>query len=208
MYKNIFESEENAFRPQLSNNLVTVIRLDGKNITKNHKEYPLLEPLSFTWEIKNAGTKLVHSKKYKECFIYTCLDEISFIFPDSKDLLSEFDDGNAMYLAGIFLQEFHQNLKKDVFFGISVFQIRLQQILPYIKFRKKCCCDAAITYYAKEHLSIADYHKQEPSQIIKTLVDKGYKDDMVQRKKFFEGSFLTIKHPNKGKFSLTEKEIV
>lgn len=189
-----FPELEKEYRSFLSDSHPLVIRLDGKNVTKKHKKYPLTNEHGFTWHLYQTGKSLAANKN---CLIYAGLDEISFLYPDPADFLFEFDDSNTMYCSAIFLQRFCQIFWKiypNVLFGMSVFQLpRAEDCPDYIAYRKKLVYWAALTWLAKEYLSKENYHLKTEEEVYNVLEKRGL---LKARTSFLTGLYARMTGPD------------
>lgn len=193
MINEYFKELEQNHRIFLSLKLPVVIRLDGKDITKNHKKYPLMDIHGFTCYLNKIGKKIVSRKT---CMIYTALDEINFIFSDSREFFHAFDDTNSLYCAGIFLQQFCKEFWKyypEVKFGISIFSIPKDKIDEYVNYRKELCKTAAVFYFAKENLTVQEYKGKTEQELIRYLKFKKLYSKLATHPFFMTGIQTNIR---------------
>lgn len=187
---NYFKTVENKYRTQLSRKKPLVVRLDGKNITKS-RHYDLMHENGFlatTEMIANALLKI-----FPKCKIYIALDEINFIFTDPNVFFNRYEDTDAMYCANIFLQDFVKvfwNYYPEIKFGISVFNIDEDKIDSYIRYRKKCCYNAAIFYYAKRNLIKKNYVGKKLQEVVNFLQTENLYSDLEKNKTFLYGKLI------------------
>ncbi len=195
-YNYKFKELEKKYRIYLNKEKPLVIRLDGKNITKNHREINLLTS-NFTQDLHQSVKNCIKTTYNSNATIYSILDETSIAFESGEDFFSCFDDTNQIYASNIFLQDFlsyfwkkpeYQNVK----FGISMFSLLNQQAIEtYIAERKRLGRIVAIDYYAKEKLERWMYHQQSSANIIKNIKQKGLLYDFERNKSFVQGIYST-----------------
>lgn len=183
----MFRNIEKSFRRQLSAEAPIVVRFDGKNITKNHKKYHLMDVDGFTRTIFDAAVTLA---KDTESLIYAALDEVSIVFLHPLELFGRTQDRDLLYSAIMILQDFLQLTAKkypEVKFNVSVFNIPNNAGLKYIAYRKHFAFSTAVTYYAKEYLHRSEYVGKNESEILETLKRCGYDITSKNIKLFLNG---------------------
>ena len=187
-----FSTKEKEQRIYLDKNLSLVIRLDGKNITKNHQGINLFTS-NFTEKLHDVS-KTVIEKENLNCSIFSILDESSFVFQNGNDLFQKFDDSNQIYCSNIFLQWFLQEFwkikqYKNILFGISMFSLPKKDIEEYIKERKRIGELASLTYFAKEKMKPQYYHNKSKFEIKKNLQQFELFDELLDNPHFLTGYF-------------------
>lgn len=185
-----FRSLEAEQRIYLSDQDPLVIRLDGKNVTKDKAHYDLTEPEGFTKAILRAAkaatlvfvppmaAEMRHGigiVRNRGVLLFAMMDEVSIVFRTPCFFFRNFDDTNQIYDIGIFLQEFLSALHQDgrfldTRFGISGFNIPAQKCREYIRWRRGLCKEAAVMYAAKRSsLPKEMYAGKSSGEILKAL---------------------------------------
>ena len=187
-----YKKEEEAGRVKLKRGLPIVLRFDGKNVTKDHKGYPLMEKDGFTSHIFEAAKAMMEGIP---SYIYAVLDEVSVVVLDSERFWERFDDTDLMYCLSIMLQEFLLAASpscKGTFFGCTIFQIEEGSPEGYIEERHSLGLANAIVYCAKEYrLPVYEYHGRDLEDILFSLQKAGH-GDVLERKDFFNGLFARL----------------
>ena len=185
-----FADIEKQQRIYLAKESSLIIRLDGKNITKNHDGINLLTS-NFTEKLHEIS-KYIIEKEELDCSIFSILDESSFAFEKGNDFFSRFDDSIQFYCSNIFLQWFLQEFwkieeYKNVLFGISMFSLSSSNINEYIKERKRIGELASLTYFAKEKMQTKYYHNKSKFEIKKNLQHFELFDELLDYPNFLTG---------------------
>lgn len=191
-----FQNIEQGFRRKLSADNPVVVRFDGKNVTKNHKKFHLMDTNGFTKTIFDAA---IHISVGAECYIYAALDEVNIVYYNPIEFFGKTNDCDLLYSAVMILQDFlrwTRQIYPQVKFNVSVFNITVDQIEDYIKYRKQLAYTTAATYYAKENLSPALYHGKSAKTIIKNLEKNGFDISSPNIKQFLTG-FQMHTHPDR-----------
>ena len=166
---------------RLKNNRSIVIRLDGKDVTKNKKKYDLSDLGNYRKHLLEAAGKTMtnYLQDTEKCFIYTVMDEISFVFPNARTFLRCFNDGNIVYCSSVFLQQFLRNLPDPLMFGINIFQY--DDIWEYIAWRKRIGYQCGLIYLCKKYSK--NYYLSEQRKELSTeeIIEK-----IRQDSKFYE----------------------
>ena len=185
-----FANKEKEQRIYLDQNSALIVRLDGKDITKNHQNINLFTS-DFTEQLYKTS-KYIMKKENLNCSIFSILDESSFVFQNGNNLFQKFDDSNQIYCSNIFLQWFLQEFwkikkYKNVFFGISMFSLSSKDAEEYIKERKRIGELASLTYFAKEKTSPQYYHHKSKFEIKQNLQRLDVFDELLDNPHFLTG---------------------
>lgn len=154
MWKNYFNNIQKKYSMRVSKTLPLVIRLDGKDVTKN-KSINLLDRESkdsFTNALENSVKYF--TEKYN-CFSIFGSDEVSFIFDnpnfiledmtnDSCNSSNEIISGFSQYFFKYF-NEFDEH--KVVYWHGKCFSIQEDKIKSYIKYRSRIIQNVMTTYF-------------------------------------------------------------
>lgn len=154
MWKNYFNNIQKKYSMRVSRTEPLVIRLDGKDITKN-KSINLLDR-----ESKNSFTNsLEKTVKYftenYNCFAIFGSDEASFVFKNPnlilKDMTNDACNSSNEIISGFsqyFFKYFNEFDKhKVVYWHGKCFSIPENKIKSYIKYRSKIIQNVMTTYF-------------------------------------------------------------
>ena len=141
MWNSYFFQIQSKYSMRVSFKNPLVIRLDGKDVTKN-KKYDLLNNYEGNFRNTLEKTAEFFTKKYK-CLAILGSDEISFIFTDPLVVISDLDKekwNTSNEIISVFSQYFfdyfnEHNKQSKVFWHGKCFSIRNEKINSYIKFR-------------------------------------------------------------------------
>lgn len=154
MWKNYFNNIQKKYSMRVSKRLPLVIRLDGKDVTKN-KSINLLDR-----ESKDSFTNaLENSVKYfterYNCFAIFGSDEVSFICTNPnlilQDMTNDACDSSNEIISGFsqyffkYFNEFDEH--KVVYWHGKCFSIPEDKIKSYIKYRSKIIQNVMTTYF-------------------------------------------------------------
>ena len=148
-----------------------VIRLDGKDVTKN-KKYDLLNNYEGNFRNTLEKTAEFFTKKYK-CLAILGSDEISFIFTDPLVVISDLDKekwNTSNEIISVFSQYFfdyfnEHNKQSKVFWHGKCFSIRNEKINSYIKFRSSIIKNVMTTYFLSKYNIKMGKEKQDNREI-------------------------------------------
>lgn len=154
MWKNYFNNIQRKYSMRVSKAEPLVIRLDGKDVTKN-KSIDLLDR-----ESKNSFTNSLEktvkyfTEKYN-CFAIFGSDEVSFIFQNPnliiEDMTNDACNSSNEIISGFtqyffdYFNEFDKH--KKVFWHGKCFSIPNGKIKSYIKYRSKIIQNVMTTYF-------------------------------------------------------------
>ena len=170
---NRLQKKEQVSRIYLNPNKPVIIRFDGKDITKDHKNYPLTATNGFTYHAFLSGIHLLEDMPGKKGIVYAGLDEVSIAFTDPMIFWHSFEDSNKDYAMSVLVQRFVKYFYKyypEVLFGVSMFNVdNTEDIYEYIHIRQMITSTNAITYLAKDFLPKEEYHDLSTDDILKNL---------------------------------------
>lgn len=168
MWKNYFNNIQKKYSMRVSRNLPLVIRLDGKDVTKN-KAINMLDR-----ESKDSFTNaLEDSVKYftekYNCFAIFGSDEVSFICANPTLLLEDMTNDGCNFsneiISGFsqyFFKYFNEFDKhKVVYWHGKCFSIPEDKIKSYIKYRSKIIQNVMTTYFLIKQGEYKDKEKLE-----------------------------------------------
>ena len=153
MWQSYFYQIQKKYNMRLSYKNPLVIRLDGKNITKN-KSYDLLN--NYENSFRNTLEKAVQyfTEKY-HCYSIFGSDEVSFIFINPMILIQDLDKekySSSNEIISLFTQYFFDyfnnfNKHTKVFWHGKCFSIKKEKLKSYIKFRSRVIRNVMTTYF-------------------------------------------------------------
>ena len=176
-----------------------VIRLDGKDVTKN-KKYDLLNNYEGNFRNTLEKTAEFFTRKYK-CLAILGSDEISFIFTDPLVVISDLDKekwNTSNEIISVFSQYFfdyfnEHNKQSKVFWHGKCFSIRNEKINSYIKFRSSIIKNVMTTYFLSKYNIKMGKEKQEKREIeCKKLQGYEVLEDIQDGVLYLEGDRIDI----------------
>lgn len=171
MWNSYFFQIQSKYSMRVSFKNPLVIRLDGKDVTKN-KKYDLLNNYEGNFRNTLEKTAEFFTKKYK-CLAILGSDEISFIFTDPLVVISDLDKekwNTSNEIISVFSQYFfdyfnEHNKQSKVFWHGKCFSIRNEKINSYIKFRSSVIKNVMTTYFLSKYNIKMGKEKQEKREI-------------------------------------------
>ena len=171
MWNSYFFQIQSKYSMRVSFKNPLVIRLDGKDVTKN-KKYDLLNNYEGNFRNTLEKTAEFFSRKYK-CLAILGSDEISFIFTDPLVVISDLDKekwNTSNEIISVFSQYFfdyfnEHNKQSKVFWHGKCFSIRNEKINSYIKFRSSIIKNVMTTYFLSKYNIKMGKEKQEKREI-------------------------------------------
>lgn len=199
MWNSYFFQIQSKYSMRVSFKNPLVIRLDGKDVTKN-KKYDLLNNYEGNFRNTLERTAEFFTKKYK-CLAILGSDEISFIFTDPLVVISDLDKekwNTSNEIISVFSQYFfdyfnEHNKQSKVFWHGKCFSIRNEKINSYIKFRSSIIKNVMTTYFLSKYNIKMGKEKQEKREIeCKKL--QGYEalEDIQNGVLYLEGDRIDI----------------
>ena len=171
MWNSYFFQIQSKYSMRVSFKNPLVIRLDGKDVTKN-KKYDLLNNYEGNFRNTLEKTAEFFTRKYK-CLAILGSDEISFIFTDPLVVISDLDKekwNTSNEIISVFSQYFfdyfnEHNKQSKVFWHGKCFSIRNEKINSYIKFRSGIIKNVMTTYFLSKYNIKMGKEKQEKREI-------------------------------------------
>lgn len=199
MWNSYFFQIQSKYSMRVSFKNPLVIRLDGKDVTKN-KKYDLLNNYEGNFRNTLEKTAEFFTKKYK-CLAILGSDEISFIFTDPLVLISDLDKekwNTSNEIISVFSQYFfdyfnEHNKQSKVFWHGKCFSIRNEKINSYIKFRSSIIKNVMTTYFLSKYNIKMGKEKQEKREIeCKKLQGYEVLEDIQNGVLYLEGDRIDI----------------
>lgn len=199
MWNSYFFQIQNKYSMRVSFKNPLVIRLDGKDVTKN-KKYDLLNNYEGNFRNTLERTAEFFTKKYK-CLAILGSDEISFIFTDPLVVISDLDKekwNTSNEIISVFSQYFfdyfnEHNKQSKVFWHGKCFSIRNEKINSYIKFRSSIIKNVMTTYFLSKYNIKMGKEKQEKREIeCKKLQGYEVLEDIQNGVLYLEGDRIDI----------------
>ena len=199
MWNSYFFQIQSKYSMRVSFKNPLVIRLDGKDVTKN-KKYDLLNNYEGNFRNTLEKTAEFFTRKYK-CFAILGSDEISFIFTDPLVVISDLDKekwNSSNEIISVFSQYFfdyfnEHNKQSKVFWHGKCFSIRNEKINSYIKFRSSIIKNVMTTYFLSKYNIKMGKEKQEKREIeCKKLQGYEVLEDIQNGVLYLEGDRIDI----------------
>ena len=199
MWNSYFFQIQSKYSMRVSFKNPLVIRLDGKDVTKN-KKYDLLNNYEGNFRNTLEKTAEFFTKKYK-CLAILGSDEISFIFTDPLVVISDLDKekwNTSNEIISVFSQYFfdyfnEHNKQSKVFWHGKCFSIRNEKINSYIKFRSSIIKNVMTTYFLSKYNIKMGKEKQEKREIeCKKLQGYEVLEDLQNGVLYLEGDRIDI----------------
>lgn len=199
MWNSYFFQIQSKYSMRASFKNPLVIRLDGKDVTKN-KKYDLLNNYEGNFRNTLEKTAEFFTKKYK-CLAILGSDEISFIFTDPLVVISDLDKekwNTSNEIISVFSQYFfdyfnEHNKQSKVFWHGKCFSIRNEKINSYIKFRSSIIKNVMTTYFLSKYNIKMGKEKQEKREIeCKKLQGYDVLEDIQNGVLYLEGDRIDI----------------
>ena len=199
MWNSYFFQIQSKYSMRVSFKNPLVIRLDGKDVTKN-KKYDLLNNYEGNFRNTLEKTAEFFTRKYK-CLAILGSDEISFIFTDPLVVISDLDKekwNTSNEIISVFSQYFfdyfnEHNKQSKVFWHGKCFSIRNEKINSYIKFRSSIIKNVMTTYFLSKYNIKMGKEKQEKREIeCKKLQGYEVLEDIQDGVLYFEGDRIDI----------------
>ena len=199
MWNSYFFQIQSKYSMRVSFKNPLVIRLDGKDVTKN-KKYDLLNNYEGNFRNTLEKTAEFFTRKYK-CLAILGSDEISFIFTDPLVVISDLDKekwNTSNEIISVFSQYFfdyfnEHNKQSKVFWHGKCFSIRNEKINSYIKFRSSIIKNVMTTYFLSKYNIKMGKEKQEKREIeCKKLQGYEVLEDIQNVVLYLEGDRIDI----------------
>ena len=199
MWNSYFFQIQSKYSMRVSFKNPLVIRLDGKDVTKN-KKYDLLNNYEGNFRNTLEKTAEFFTRKYK-CLAILGSDEISFIFTDPLVVISDLDKekwNSSNEIISVFSQYFfdyfnEHNKQSKVFWHGKCFSIRNEKINSYIKFRSSIIKNVMATYFLSKYNIKMGKEKQEKREIeCKKLQGYEVLEDIQNGVLYLEGDRIDI----------------
>lgn len=199
MWNSYFFQIQSKYSMRVSFKNPLVIRLDGKDVTKN-KKYDLLNNYEGNFRNTLEKTAEFFTRKYK-CLAILGSDEISFIFTDPLVVISDLDKekwNSSNEIISVFSQYFfdyfnEHNKQSKVFWHGKCFSIRNEKINSYIKFRSGIIKNVMTTYFLSKYNIKMGKEKQEKREIeCKKLQGYEVLEDIQNGVLYLEGDRIDI----------------
>lgn len=196
-YHDLWELKDKSYG-KLDENKSIVIFLDGKDVTKNHKKYPMIGDANFT-ECMFECCKSVIRDINADAIIYAAIDELTVIFTNPVDVFKFFGvDGSASCICGLFTQRLVKRFWDfyECFFKPVIFQMDTSFIDRWITYRREICNIIGIYYVAKEFLPKGSYKDKDLSDVL-TLLRKHNLTSVISSNRYIcDGCYYRFEKDN------------
>lgn len=190
-WDDLYKLREESFS-KLKPDLHTVIFMDGRGVTGNHKRYNLFERDPIYLIMANTAWEIAERRNL-DCTIYAASDECSIIFPNTKQLCDSFQMGDCGdYVLSLYVQIFLKlfwTKYPDILFKSTIFQHTEQEARRYLEYRKAICQHNALWWQAKEHLKKSDYVAvgEDTQRMVNLLKEHGLYEPLIANSDFYDG---------------------
>lgn len=214
MWQNYFFQIQSKYNMRVSTKKPLVIRLDGKNVTKN-KKYDLLNNYECSFINILEKTVKYFTKKY-HCFSIFGSDEVNFIFTEPMKLIEDLDKeqcNRAQEIIALFSQYFFDyfnnfDRNQKIFWHGKCFSINDEKIVSYLKYRSKIIKNVMTTYFLKnKNIHMGNIKLQEREK--KCLEYQDY--EKLQKSQdgilYFDGNKIKLEKYYVGEIEVITEEI-
>ena len=162
-----------------------VMFLDGEGVTKNHKEYHLLD-LSYMRAMEKAVQTVCEGMDMEYLAL---LDEISIIFTVPTELLQQHHYRYHDEVTGFFVQEFQEafTFPVPVRFHVKAYNIPQNSVPQFFEWRRLRSEQALYQYIAKEYLPPKLYYAKSTEELKQMLSQKMLLNDTPELRIFLNG---------------------
>ena len=177
MWIDYFNEIQKKYTMKLSSNKTLVIRLDGKDVTKD-------ENINFLYSHK-GGT-----------------DEISFILENPKLLFEDIQSDTSYFsqetisVFSEYFYDFFVNAYKDrkIFWHAKCFSIPTEKINSYIKYREKIIQNVIVTYFLKKNniRNVGNEKLNKRIDMCKTFSEYKLLEDEMLGNLFYNGDKIDV----------------
>ena len=152
MWNNFFNNIQRKYTMRLSQKSPVVVRLDGKDVTKN-PNINLIDISKNGFYDSFKQTAKYFTQKYN-CIAILGSDEVSFIIEEPEVLLNDVTSVYSNEVISVFSQYFfqyfsHFDNNKIIFWHGKCFSIPKGKELSYIKYRSRIIENVVTTYFLK-----------------------------------------------------------
>lgn len=199
MWNDYFYNIQRKYSMRVSYKEPLIIRLDGKNVTKN-QEIDLTDKSEKSFLYSMEETVKYFTSQYLGYAIYGS-DEVSFIFPEPMILMKALDkdnDNHSNEITSLFSQYFFQyfnkfNKNRLVFFHAKCFSIPKEKITSYIKYRARSIENVMATYILKRRgEKFAGLDLGEKTEKCKLLDDYETIKQYINANLYYDGKKISL----------------
>lgn len=177
-----------------------VIRLDGKDVTKN-KTIDLLNLVDNSFLEAMEKSISYFTQKYS-CYAIWGSDEVSFIFTNPMKLIADLDSDKCNHsneIISLFSQYFFQYFNrfdnhKLIFWHAKCFSIPEGKIVSYLKYRSRIIENVLVTYFLKRnHIMINNTGLEEKIEKCKELENYHLLEKYQKGVLYYDGKEISLK---------------
>jgi hypothetical protein len=168
-----------------------VFFLDGKDVTKNHREYSMFGKSNFTEMMMVYGAELIEEIN-ADAVIYASIDEITFVFKNPIQLINYFQvETNRSCLEALFIQKFVEKFwkYKKAYFKCTAFNVSDKDVDRLVSFRKEVGDNVGLMYLIKEKIPKSIYHGKSRIELEKLLITSGLSEYCKENNYIREGYY-------------------
>lgn len=199
MWTNYFFNIQRKYSMRVSKKLPLVIRLDGKDVTKN-KSIDLMDRTNEGFGYALEETVKYFTSKY-HCYAIFGSDEVSFICVEPTIVLQDLDSDATNYsneIISVFSQYFFKyfnefNKHRTIYWHGKCFTISNDKIKSYVKYRSKIIENVMATYFLKSKKAYSGNEKLS-NQINKCMKYQDYKmlEEIKNGILYFDGNRINL----------------
>lgn len=199
MWQSYFYQIQAKYNVRLSTKKPLIVRLDGKDVTKN-KNLDLLNDYNGSFLNTLEKTAQAISLKYS-CLCIFGSDEISFIIKNPMPIFKEFDKdmytGSNEFIS-LFSQNFFEKFNSfnngpNIFWHAKCFSINEDKIISYLKYRSTIIKNVMTTYFLiRKNAYRNNENLKKRSEKCKTFSDYDILDNVQNGILYYNGKRLNL----------------
>lgn len=154
MWYDYFFSIQNKYSMRVSKKEPLVIKLDGKNVTKN-KNINLIDKFNGSFNDNLMKTVKYFTQNYK-CYAIFGSDEVSFIIPNVISFIEQIGSDRANEIVALFSQSFFYyfnqiNKNNLTFWHVKCFSIPKEKVMSYVKYHSRSIENVTVPYFLRKN---------------------------------------------------------
>lgn len=213
MWSSYFFQIQSKYSMRVSLENPLVIRLDGKDVTKN-KKLDLLN--NYEGSFRNILERAVEhfSRKY-HCFSIFGSDEVNFIFTEPINIIKDLDKemcNKTNEIIALFAQYFFDyfnqyNNKNKIFWHAKCFSISTNKLKSYIKFRSGIIKNVMTTYFlGRNHIRSGKSKLKDKEEQCKKLDGYEVLEDIQDGILYYDGNRIDLAEFYKNNIKVIERK--
>ena len=213
MWNNYFYNIQKKYSMRVSTKEPLVIRLDGKDVTKN-KNIDLINRLDNSF-LDALEKSVAYFSSLYNCYAIYGSDEVSFIFPEPFKVIEDLSSDkctSSNEIISVFSQYFfqyfnHFDKHKIVYWHAKCFSIREEKLISYIKYRSRIIENVLATYFLKHnHISIGNVNLEEKLNKCKSLENYSSLEKIQKGILYYNGKEIILNDFLNGKVTYAKSQ--